>query len=476
MTQSAVQFVPSPSKYLSSSELDSALRRPLLDRASGNRTPSARVLAALTKGFALGCSPSAVRYSARRVTAATDPVRAVIDSDRSWSVLALLARKFVDGQTAPSSGVSSARLSVARRLVGHVLAPAQRVAVWVAATGADVKAGRSREVGEMIVGTRPVVSARGQVSARACLAVLASQSLLDGKDFDSSIASMAWLATELNQTEKNAKLTTRRVERLGWVSRLNSTSKGAARWRLKPLTPEEDEIAWVHSATITAIASGHYADDPLAAVLTSVRHSAWAYSEELGLSAWLAVVSGLAAVPPQDLGLGARSAKALRHRVTELLPAIATQPLTPQLDELAENTLAVFIKDDRELAHDELVAARQTERDEFTARRKAERVDEKYCEREIIKPALKVLNGFPTGEWDREIINRWMASDDRGWIGAYAYFRGPGKIHDASLVPTVRKKITWLMTNKGVTEEETAAWITDQLVPSPDTKWSALIS
>ena len=460
MTQSSVQFVPSPSERLSSSELDDALRRPLTDRASGNRTPTARALAALTRGFALGVSPSAVRYSARRVTAATDPVRAVIDSDRSWSVLALRTRQFVDGQTAPDAGVSPTRLSVARRLVGHVLAPAQREVVRVV-VGADVKAGRAR-----IVGTRPVVSARGQVTARACLAVMASQALGDGKDFDSALASMAWLATELNMTEKNAKLATRRVEKLGWISRLNSTSKGAARWRLKPLTPKEDEIAWAHSETVTAIASGHYEDDPLAAALMSVRHSAWAYSEELGLSTWLAVVSGLAAVPPQDLGLGTRTAKALRRQVAEVLPALTTQPLLPQLDELAENTLAVFVKADRELAHDELVAARQQERDEFAARRKAERIDEKYCEREIVRPALKVLNGFPSGEWDRETINRWLAADKpKGWIGAYGYFRGPGKIHDVSLVPVVRKKIQWLMTHAGV-EVETADWITDQLVPT----------
>ena len=464
MTQSSVQFVPSPSEHLSSSELDQAIRRPLLDRSPG-RTPSGRVLATLTKGFALGCSPSAVRFSARRVTATNDPVRTVIDSDRSWSALSMRARRFVDGQTAPDAGVSPTRLSVARRLVGHVLAPAQREVVRVAATGADVKVGRARVVGEMIVGTRPVVSARGQVTARACLAVMASQTLGDGKDFDSALASMAWLATELNQTEKNAKLTTRRVEKLGWISRLNSTSKGAARLRLKPLTPEEDEIAWAHSETITAIASGHYEDDPLAAALMSVRHSAWAYSEELGLSAWLAVVSGLAAVPPQDLGLGTRTAKALRRKVTELLPALTTQPLTPQLDEFSEITLAVFIKRDRELAHDELVAARQQERDAFIARRKAERVDERYVEKEVIRPALKVLHGFPTDEWDREMINKWLASDDRGWIGAFGYFRGPGKIHDASLVPTTRKKLNWLMTHAGV-ETETAAWITDQLVPA----------
>ena len=466
MTQSAVQFVPSPSEHLSSSELDAALRRPLLDRASGNRTPSARVLAALTKGFALGCSPSAVRFSARRVTAATDPVRAVIDSDRSWSVLALRARQFVDGQATPSSDVSSARLSVARRLVGHVLAPARREVVRVAATRAGVKAGQSREVGEMIIATRPVVSARGQVSARACLAVMASQALGDGKDFDSALASMAWLATELNMTEKNAKLTTRRVEKLGWISRLNSTSKGAARWRLKPLTLAEDEIAWAHSEMVTAIASGHYEDDPLAAALMSVRHSAWAYSEELGLAAWLAVVSGLAAVPPQDLGLGARTAKALRRQVAQSLPALTTQPLLPQLDELGELSLAVFIKRDRELAHDELVAARQQERDEFAERRKAERIDEKYVEKEIIRPALKVLNGFPMGDWTRETINKWMAPDSaRSWIGAFGYFRGPGRIHDGSLVPVVRKKLNWLMTHAGV-ETETAAWITDQLVPA----------
>ena len=465
MTQSSVQFVASPLVRLSASDLDQAIRRPLLDRSPG-RTPSGRVLAALAKGFALGCSPSAVRFSARRVTATNDPVRTVIDSDRSWSALSMRARRFVGGQTAPGAGLSPARVSVARRLVAHVLASARREVVRVAATRADVKAGLAQEISEMIIATRPAVSARGQVSARACLAVLASQSLIDGKDFDSSIASMAWLATELNMTEKNAQLTTRRVERLGWVSRLNSTSKGAARWRLKPLLPEEDEIAWVNSATITAIASGHYADDPLAAALMSVRHPVWAYSADFGLSAWLAVVSGLAAVPPQDLGLGTRTAKALRRRVAESLPALTTQALVPQLDELSEVSLATFIKRDRELAHGELVAARQQERDAFAARRKAERGDERYVEKEIIKPALKALSGFPTHEWGRETINKWMAADPaRGWTGAFAYFRGPGKIHDVSLLPVVRKKIQWLMTHAGV-ETETADWITDQLVPT----------
>ena len=79
---------------------------------------------------------------------------------------------------------------------------------------------------------------------------------------------------------------------------------------------------------------------------------------------------------------------------------------------------------------------------------------------------MKALNGFPTGDWDRETINKWMAADSaRGWIGAFGYFRGPGRIHDGSLVATVRKKIRWLMTNSGVVAE-TAAWITDQLVPA----------
>ena len=463
--KSLVQFTTSPSERLTPRELDDSLRRPLTDRPS-NRTPTSRVLACLTKGLALGVSPSAIRYSARRLVGSSDPVRAIIDSDRSWSALVLRARKFVAGQTTPGSDASPARLAVARRLVGHLLAPAPRESVGVLAGKKDVAAGRADEVGERILGTRPIVSAKAQQSARACLAVIAVQSLSDGRDFDSSIASMAWLAMQLNLSEGNARKATRNLERLGWVSRLNATSQGAARWRLRPLSRDKDQIAWDHADTVTAIAGASYDDNPLAAVLMSATHPAWAYSEDLGIAGWLATVSGLAAVRPEKLGLGVDRARKLRRKVTELLPALTTQPLTPQLDELSEITLAVFIKRDRELAHDELVAARQQERDTFAARRKAERVDEKYCEREIIKPALKALHGFPTGEWDRETVNRWLAADKpKGWIGAYGYFKGPGRVHDATLVPVVRKKLRWLMTNFGV-DEKSAIWITDQLVPA----------
>ena len=451
MSHPTVRFTDSPASRLTKSELDALLRRPLLDR-SASSTPTARIQAALCAGLRNdAATPTEIRYSLRRLATPDSQLAFIIASDRAWARHVASARSYLATASGTSDdGLLNARLSVARKLVGHLLTPLP------AGGGA---------------GGKKMLSPRAEVSARAALTIVGLQSLNDGNDFDSSIASAGFLALELNLEDKASVRALRNAESVGWLTRLNPTSQGTARWRLRTLTAAEDTTAWEHSETVTALASGRPEEDNLADLINALGTSpAFQYSENVGFQGWLAMVAALSGVPAEQLGLGKAYAKRLRHAVAEAftgLPGIGMGvPLAPQLDVVAENTLAVFIKADARRDHAELVAKRQQERDAFAARRREERVLEKQIQREYITPSLKALSSYPTAEWPAEGIVQWLnGSPAHGIVGAAAWWQaGPGRVRDEVLATACRKQLAWMLTRNGLSAER-ARWVVDQLVP-----------
>ncbi|WP_166871512.1 hypothetical protein [Salinibacterium sp. ZJ450] len=420
--------------------LDDLLRRVLTDRAA-DPSPTSRILATLTLALDRGFAPAAARRSILRL--GSEPVRVVARSDRSWYRLVKAARSHIalvgSSASTPPGQLPAARLHVARSVVGHLLAPA-----------------------------RPGVGVgkKAQVTARAALAVLGAQTLLDGRGYSNALASRDWLALQTNLTPGNAGIVLGNLVKLGWIKRQNSTSLGTARWSFTKLSRDEGDRAWAWADTIETLATGDYGADPLAELISEVPHPAFAYSEVLGMRAWLAAASGLGGVDPEVLGLTKRSARDLRRRVTAALPGLGAERLRPQLDAHAEESLAMFIKADRKTDLAQLVDERNAERARFAAE-KAERAEDRSYVRSLLREVWPAVGDAPDSASTSEDIDAWTGRAAR-------YFSGPGRIHDATLLPVARQLLTSTLERRGVLIE-LAADVVRRVLPKTETDYIASV-
>jgi hypothetical protein len=191
------------------------------------------------------------------------------------------------------------------------------------------------------------ISLRMEVRLRITLAVLMSRALETG--YDTLLATAGWLALEMNTTPAQAARVLAVMEGLRWIYRVRGGGMGVRYRFVKLPTVELREKAWEHNVTVDALANNEPGADPLAQLITLVREPAFAYSESLGHRAWLRLA--LPHVPAADkrLGLSASSYRALGKALASELPGAldGAIDLEQALQEYGEQSLAVFIREDR---------------------------------------------------------------------------------------------------------------------------------
>ena len=182
---------------------------------------------------------------------------------------------------------------------------------------------------------------------------------------------------------------------LGWITRHGRRADGI-RWKLTRLSGDNaDELrerAWLHAATVDALANQTPGDDYLATVLASASHPAWHFSEGLvsagssetkrllGPRSWIALVQANAGLPEeQGLGLSVRALRKARREVDAELPGSldGSIDLLAGLDVKADRTGAAVYRAERDAKRAAASAATKERFAEFKAQQAADLVVKK---------------------------------------------------------------------------------------------------
>ncbi|SDO00028.1 hypothetical protein SAMN05216368_10910 [Cryobacterium flavum] len=397
-----------------------ALLRPQLFSKHGSPDIEPTILRCLTTALTNELSPALCRRWL--IANAEPPIVTACSSAPRWFRLVAACRQYL-ATTNSEEGEQARRFEVARRMVARVTSP--------------LPAGR--------------LSWQREVNARVALTIIAMRQLEQG--FTSVRISGGYLATQMNLARHSATVLLKTMEKdIRWIRRVGARH-GALKWKQPhlagPTGAELRDRAWEHAATIDALASGNFAQDPLAEVLASVAHPAWSYSQALaaegsekevrilGPRAWIALVHERAGLP-DDSGLGLTKAavrKTKRSLLAELPEAFDTDgDLVAALDEKALATGALVYRAEKERLW--LVEAAETARllKEFKAM-KAARVVARRAVGAVLRKAEHnegVLGPIPH---DVSALPAWASA-------AAAHFNGTvDHLGDRELLPFAREML-----------------------------------
>ncbi len=249
--------------------------------------------------------------------ATTRPDVATLADSTTWPTLVTLARDRV-AETSSDAGRHRLALSVARRLVGHLLAPTPDGAA----------------AGARAVGTRVALAV---VGVRA-LANLTPGAAGPAAGIDAPRLSADDLGVTAGVLRQTAGGWLKLAETDLGLVRVGSGRGASPTWRIAQLRGAGVAAADEHRAVTATLAAGS-ADDPVAVTIRSVLHPAWGHTR-LGHAAWLTLVADLAGVDPTSLGMArsapARARTALRAARSDV-DAVRSDPagLLVRLDDLA---------------------------------------------------------------------------------------------------------------------------------------------
>lgn len=243
--------------------------------------PAQQVMLAVLAATAVDASPDAVRDAARK---SGSPRLASLARDRSQWEQVIRAHTLHRGLLLPPGAVAgaaardAAAVSVARRLVGHLL------------TGTGQ--------------THPKLTARQTAATRMALAIVAGRELDEArsKGWKGVVMSGPWLALELGAgSPQTGKSTLDRLCNLGWLTKAHKARGGRAYVYKTKNLPAVLSDQYDHAQTVNALTTGLRGHDLLADLILDVRAAAWAHGDDApGSGVWAYAVEQAGQV---DLGL-----------------------------------------------------------------------------------------------------------------------------------------------------------------------------
>lgn len=243
--------------------------------------PAQQVMLAVLAATASDASPDAVRDAART---SGSPRLAGLARDRSQWEQVIRAFQLHRGLLLPPGAVAGAAardavaVSVARKLVGHLL------------TGTGQ--------------THPKLTARQTAATRMALAIVAGRELDEArtKGWKGVVMSGPWLALEMGAgSPQTGKSTLDRLTGLGWLTKAHKARGGRAYVYKTRNLPAVLSDQFDHAQTVNALTTGTRGADLLADLVLDVRAAAWAYGDDApGSGVWAYAVEQASGT---DLGL-----------------------------------------------------------------------------------------------------------------------------------------------------------------------------
>lgn len=376
-----------------------------------------------------------LRTAARR--SGSPRIAGVASSRSSWSKAVRLSSLYSSAFLLPGAAAESAEardavaLSVARKLVGHLLAPNPE--------------GLSTRLG-------PVT--------RHALAIAGSQELHAArtKGWSSTLLAGPWLAAELGAaTPKVGKSAIDRLAQIGWLSK-GRRARGAGRasvYRVARLTLAEGAgLFEEYSATVDALVLGKPGVDPLADLILSARAAGWAHGPDApGSAVW---VHALELASGRRLGLSTRTRAAARAWLSSRALDVPGLILWVA-GRSRPGTLASLEKGAAEQARSERSAELKALTDEHRERVRAagehlRAVALELCKHPGRRSSVAAL--VPGPEQGPEVAQRWTAMARRALM-----MRGV----DVELAPQIEKQLKVALTTSGHTDR-TASVIAEAVV------------
>lgn len=243
--------------------------------------PAQQVMLAVLAATAVDASPDAIRDAART---SGSPRLASLARDRSQWEQVIRAFQLHRGLLLPPGAVAGAEardaaaVSVARKLVGHLL----------------VGTGQ----------THPRLTARQTAATRMALAIVAGRELDEArsKGWKGVVMSGPWLALELGAgSPQTGKSTLDRLTDLGWLTKSHKAKNGRAYVYKTRNLPGFLSDQFDHAETVNALTTGLRGHDLLADLILDVRAAAWAHGDGApGSGVWAYAVEQTSGT---DLGL-----------------------------------------------------------------------------------------------------------------------------------------------------------------------------
>jgi len=378
-----VSFTATPPPAADTEHLDTQLRLTLGRSTAG--TPAARARTALVRGLALGYEPSTVRSAVLRV--APDAAPALLPQASAHALMAAASAHLSRSPLAPGVGDhADARLAMARRIVGRLAAPVDRERYcWT--KGDESKA----RIGFAIIGQR----------------------LLECIEEDGSSAVLVtstWLAVQMDCTIETSGKVLKLLKEAGWIRHVGTIGL-SRRWRLGRLPREVGDVAWVHKASVEALAMGIEGDD-LADVIRSVRHPGWAYNPGLGLRAWLRLLYDNLGAKAAEAPFGVRQWGLLKQALVRELPGLGARPLAVLLEDADPVARDVRTEREQQLTEQRTVTmARLAEVRAVRDARAARRRDASALARRLRDD----IGAVPWADTARAYVQEW-AAEGHAWV------------------------------------------------------------
>lgn len=340
-------------------------------------------------------------------------------------------------------------LSASPHLARHLASEARRYVRAGKSEGHVVELRRQiarRALARLLSSTpdRVQVGAGFDITCRMVFAAIAARALADdvaGAGKLGVMATQPWLGSQLNLSSRQVARALKLLEsEYRWIRRGGSGGGGRILWRLPKLDAELNEVALRHWDAIDALAHGRPETHGLAATLSTALHSAWHFSEgELGAAAYLRLLARHA-----EGGAWLDLRKAPERKARQRLDVWGlreTEPadLPARLDEIAEETLAVFVQQDRVRAAAEESARNRARLDAYRAEREAA-YEATQAGRAIVRDLVREHGPVP----GRDAVNAWV-SEAAGFVRA----RLDGVVDEA-----VRVEIGRMLELGGYTEAE----------------------
>jgi len=376
-----VRFSDAVSAGSASEVSPAAVLAPLLrDRARLSLPPDQRLLALFVRGYSAHLSTAAVLGYVR---SRDDALRAALDESPGLArSVSSAARRWLRDVRGDDAAVRLRR-EVARRGLARLLSP----------TPEGLK-----------------VSARADATTRAVFAHMVSRWVelaTDGKN--ALIYSPAWAGVQVNLSARQVTRALSHLEKeYRWIRRAGSAGGGRILWRLTQLNdPFLRETAWAVADAIDALADGQPERDAVAATLLTAGHHAWHYSKELGSRAFLTLVAHHAG-PGMTAGVSVTSLRTARKALDAYgLRTVAAEALPARLDTIGEETLAVFIRADREVAHAAEVEETRRKLAEFRAKRDAQYEARKRA-RAFLRQVHEHVGKVPAAADGKQALEQWV--------------------------------------------------------------------
>ncbi|MGH8953688.1 MAG: hypothetical protein ACRDVF_01610 [Microbacterium sp.] len=250
---------------------------------------------------------------------------------KGWAKLVASARERVLSSSGDGRDSRDASLDIALRIVAGVLmqfpeAPKPR-------------GSRSRRMDDKPAPKpRPVRIERSSV-ARAALMTMGLRILSEEPVWETVPATQPWLAAELGLDVQVIPRALDLLEERRLITRPSRGSGVPTRSRVVELGKRKKAAqVWMDVATQLQL-DGE--SGPVAAVLRSVTHPAWTYSDKLGARHWLVLLADVAGVKPSVVGVTAQMAAKLRADLADTRydwsPAVMVPYLDGILDRLADD-------------------------------------------------------------------------------------------------------------------------------------------